>query len=183
MHEGPLGHYHLLDEIGAGGMGKVYRARDERLERDVALKMLPAGTIADEQARKRFRREALAISRINHPNIATIFDFDTQAGVDFLVMELVAGATLREKIAHGPLSETELARIGAQMADALDEAHEQEVLHRDLKPGNVGLTLKGRVKLLDFGLAKSKRRAADMEDARGRRRCRPADPRWRARAA
>ena len=132
----------------------VWAARDERLERDVALKTLPAGTIADEQARKRFRREALAISRINHPNIATIFDFDTQAGVDFLVMELVAGATLQEKIAHGPLSDTELVRIATQIADALDEAHEQGVLHRDLKPGNVGLTLKGRVKLLDFGLAK-----------------------------
>lgn len=94
MLEDKLGHYPLLEKIGAAGMGQVYRARDER---DVALKTLPEGTLADEQARKRFRRKALAISRINHPNIATIFDFDTQAGIDFLVMEYIEGVTLEEK--------------------------------------------------------------------------------------
>src|SRR5512147_3107022 len=94
-----IGHYRIVEQIGAGGMGVVYRACDERLERDVALKVLPSGTLADESARKRFRKEALALSRLNHPNIATVHDFDTQEGIDFLVTELVAGLTLDEKLA------------------------------------------------------------------------------------
>ena len=103
-----LGHYRIIEKIGAGGMGIVYRARDERLDRDVALKVLPAGTLADETARKRFRKEALALSQLNHPNIATVHDFDSQQGVDFLVMELIAGVTLGEKLAAGALAETRL---------------------------------------------------------------------------
>ncbi len=149
-----LGHYRIVEKIGAGGMGEVYRAHDERLERDVALKVLPAGTLADEQARKRFRKEALALSKLNHPHIATVFDFDTQDGTDFLVMELVEGVTLSDKLAVGPLPEKEISRLGGQVAEALEEAHEQGVVHRDLKPGNIKVTPKGQVKILDFGIAK-----------------------------
>src|SRR5574342_312277 len=105
-----LGHYRILEKIGAGGMGEVYRARDEHLERDVAIKVLPAGTLADESARKRFRKEALALSRLNHPNIQTVHDFDTQGGVDFLVMEYIPGVTLSDKLSAGPLAEKEVVR-------------------------------------------------------------------------
>ena len=149
-----LSHYRIVEKIGAGGMGEVYRARDERLERDVALKVLPAGTLADEAARKRFRKEALALSKLNHPHIATVFDFDTQHGLDFLVMEYVPGPSLAETLADGALSEKEVVRLGGQIASALEEAHSQRVVHRDLKPGNIALTAKGDVKVLDFGLAK-----------------------------
>ncbi len=135
-------------------MGEVYRARDERLERDVAIKVLPTGTLTDEAARRRFRQEALALARLNHPHIATIHDFNSQDGVDFLVMERVPGSSLAEKLAAGPLSEKETLRLGAQVAAALDAAHEQRIVHRDLKPGNIVLTSHGDVKVLDFGLAK-----------------------------
>jgi len=150
----PLGHYRVVERIGAGGMGQVYRAQDQHLGRDVAIKVLPPGTLSDETARKRFRNEALTLSRLNHPNIATIHDFDTQAGVDFLVMEYVPGTTLSEKLAAGPLPEKEVARLGAQLAEGLTAAHEQAVIHRDLKPGNLRLTTDGRLKILDFGLAR-----------------------------
>ena len=149
-----LSHYRIVEKIGAGGMGEVYRAHDERLERDVALKVLPTGTLADESARKRFRKEALALSKLNHPNIATIYDFDTQDGIDFLVMEYVEGMTLSERVSKGALPEKEIARLGGQVAEALEEAHEQGIIHRDLKPANVMVTAKGRAKVLDFGLAK-----------------------------
>src|SRR5713101_6653306 len=147
-------HYIVLEKIGAGGMGKVYRAHDQHLERDVALKVLPAGFLADEAARKRFRREALALSKLNHPNIATVFDFDSQEGVDFLAMEIVEGETLTKKASGRPLPEKEVVSLGTQIAEALEEAHEHGIVHRDLKPGNVMVTPKGRVKVLDFGLAK-----------------------------
>jgi serine/threonine-protein kinase len=149
-----LTHYRVVERIGAGGMGEVYKAHDERLDRDVAVKVLPSGTLADENARKRFRKEALALSKLNHPNIATVHDFDTQEGVDFIVMELVEGASLAEKLKTGPLVEKEISALGAQIADALEEAHERGIVHRDLKPGNIAVTPKGRVKVLDFGLAK-----------------------------
>lgn len=149
-----LSHYHILEKIGAGGMGVVYRAHDERLDRDVALKVLPPGLLSDDSARRRFRKEALALSKLSHPNIATVHDFDTQEGVDFLVMELVAGMTLAEKLAGGPLPEEEAANLGKQFVAALEEAHEQGVVHRDLKPGNIKVTPKGQAKVIDFGLAK-----------------------------
>jgi eukaryotic-like serine/threonine-protein kinase len=150
-----LSHYRILEILGSGGMGVVYRARDERLDRDVALKVLSQGSLGDGIARKRLRREALLLSKLNHPHICTIFDFDSQDGVDFLVMELVSGESLAARLRRGPLSETEAHPIGIQIADALDEAHEQGIVHRDLKPGNVMITSRGTVKVLDFGLAMS----------------------------
>ena len=149
-----LGHFRIEAKLGSGGMGVVYRAHDEHLARDVAVKILPEGTLGDEAARKRFRKEALALSKLNHPNIATVHDFDTENGVDFLVMEYVEGTTLSEKLSNGPLPEEEATKLGGQVADALEEAHERGVIHRDLKPGNVMVTPKGQAKVLDFGLAK-----------------------------
>src|SRR5437660_1223595 len=149
-----LGHYTLLEEVGGGGMGRVYGAMDERLEREVAIKILPAGALADPEARKRFRKEALALSKLNHPNIATGHDFDRQEETDFLVMEHIEGATLAEKLAHGALPEKEVLRLGLQLAEGLAAAHAHGVLHRDLKPANVRVTPEGRLKILDFGLAK-----------------------------
>ncbi len=147
-------HYRVAEKIGEGGMGVVYRARDERLERDVALKVLPAGVLGDEAARQRFRKEALTLSKLNHPNIETVFDFDTQEGVDFLVIEYVAGETLARKLVSGAMPEGTVEALGAQIAGALEEAHDHRVVHRDLKPDNIMVTPKGQVKVLDFGLAK-----------------------------
>jgi eukaryotic-like serine/threonine-protein kinase len=149
-----LGHYRIVEKIGAGGMGEVYRAGDQHLARDVAIKVLPSGTLVDESARKHFHKEALILSQLNHPNIATIHDFDTQQGVDFLVMEYIPGITLSEKVAAGPLPEKDVLRLGVQLAEGLAAAHEHGVVHRDLKPGNLRVTSDGRLKILDFGLAK-----------------------------
>jgi len=120
-----LGPYEMLAPVGAGGMGEVYRARDEHLSRDVAIKVLPPGTLIDESARKRFHKEALILSQLNHPNIATIHDFDTQQGVDFLVMEYISGITLSEKVAGRPLPEQEVLRLGVQLAEGLAAAHDR----------------------------------------------------------
>ncbi len=149
-----IGPYDILAPLGAGGMGEVYRARDTRLDREVAIKILPAASRADADARARFRREALALSRLNHPNIETVYDFGEDAGVDYLVLEFVPGETLGSRLERGRVPEREAADLGAQVAEALAEAHERGVLHRDLKPGNIMVTPKGRVKVLDFGLAK-----------------------------
>jgi len=149
-----LGHYSILAKIGSGGMGVVYRARDEHLDREVAIKVLDPGTVADEGARKHLRKEALALSKLNHPNVATIHDFDTHQGVDFLVMEYIPGITLSDKLAARSLPESEVLRLGIQLAEGLSAAHERGVVHRDLKPGNLRLTDDGRLKILDFGLAK-----------------------------
>jgi eukaryotic-like serine/threonine-protein kinase len=152
-----LGHYLVVEKVGAGGMGEVYRARDQHLARDVAIKVLPPGTLADASARKHFHKEALILSQLNHPNVATIYDFDTQQGVDFLVMEYIPGITLNERVASGPLPEKDVLRLGVQLAEGLAAAHEHGVVHRDLKPGNLRLTGDGRLKILDFGLAKLRR--------------------------
>jgi serine/threonine protein kinase/Flp pilus assembly protein TadD len=149
-----FGHYTILEKIGAGGMGHVYRARDLRLERDVAVKVLPPGSLPDASARKRFRQEALALSKLNHPNIATVHDFDTQGDVDFIVMEYITGRTLTQVIGSVGLPEKQIANFGTQLAEGLSAAHEQGVLHRDLKPSNVLITTDGRAKICDFGLAK-----------------------------
>jgi eukaryotic-like serine/threonine-protein kinase len=160
-----LKHYRIVTKIGAGGMGEVYRARDERLEREVALKVLPAAALADKTARNRFRKEALALSKLNHPAIATIYDFDSENGVDFLAMEYVAGATLAQKVAQAPLPEKEALALAVQIAEALEEAHEHGIVHRDLKPGNIMVTPKGRVKVLDFGLARLLQPASSLASA------------------
>ena len=149
-----LGHHRILDKIGAGGMGEVYLAHDERLERDVALKVLSAGALADAAARRRFRKEALALSKLNHPNIETVHEFDTQDGIDFLVMEYIAGITLSDELAQSALPEKELLRLAGQLAEGLAAAHAQHVVHLDLKPGNLRVTPDGRLKILDFGLAR-----------------------------
>ena len=134
-------------------MGVVYRARDENLERDVALKVIASHILGDDRARRRFRKEALALSRLNHPNIEMVHEFDSIPGVDFIVMELVPGETLSDRIARDELPETEIVAIGEQIADGLAAAHEHGIIHRDIKPSNICLTPEGKVKILDFGLA------------------------------
>jgi len=149
-----FGPYAITAPLGAGGMGEVYSARDTRLERDVAIKVLPEGRAGDEQLRARFDREAKSISALNHPNICTLFDVGHQDGLLFLVMELIEGESLADRVAKGALPPDQVLRAGAQIADALDHAHRQGIVHRDLKPGNVMLTKSG-AKLLDFGLART----------------------------
>jgi eukaryotic-like serine/threonine-protein kinase len=149
-----LGHYRIIARIGAGGMGEVYRAHDEQLDRDVALKVLPVGALADEVARKQFRKEALALAKMNHPNIETVYEFSTQNGIDILAMELIPGVSLSEKLKGGPLPGKEIVYLGTQFAEGLALAHKQGIAHRDLKPANVMLTPDGRVKILDLGLAR-----------------------------
>ena len=157
-----FGHYEIQSRLGSGGMGVVYLARDLRLERHVAVKVLADGRVADERARARFRREAHALSRLNHPNIATIFDFDQQDGRDFLVMEYIDGQSLRD-VGPDPLPPAEVMRLGTQLAEALVAAHGAGVVHLDLKPGNLMLTADGRLKVLDFGIARLHR--PDTADA------------------
>ena len=149
-----LGHYQILEKIGAGGMGEVYRAQDLHLRRDVAIKVLPAGVLADDHARKRFRKEAEALSKLNHPNIQTVHDFSTEDGIDFLVTEYVPGVTLSERLVAKGLPLKEVLSFGQQMAEGLAAAHEQGIVHRDVKPSNLRITPDGRLKILDFGVAK-----------------------------
>ena len=148
-----LGRYEIESLVGAGGMGEVYRARDTRLDRVVALKVLPAELAEDASYRQRLEREARTISQLQHPHVCTLHDFDSVDGTDFLVMEHLEGGTLADRLTSGPLPVDEMLRIGAQIAEAVDAAHRQGVVHRDLKPGNVMLTSSG-VKVLDFGLAR-----------------------------
>src|SRR5215472_6285236 len=148
-----LGPYEILASLGAGGMGEVYRAKDTRLGRDVAIKILPASISADLVAKQRFEREAKTISGLNHPHICVLHDVGSQDGVDYLVMECVEGETLSKRLEKGPLPLEQVLRYGMEIAGALDKAHRGGVVHRDLKPGNVMLTGTG-AKLLDFGLAK-----------------------------
>jgi eukaryotic-like serine/threonine-protein kinase len=158
-----ISHYRILAQIGAGGMGVVYKAYDEQLEREVALKLLSPGLLADETARKRFRKEALALARLNHPNIAMVFEFGTEGGTDFLITEFIPGIALNTKLSGGPLETSEVIRLGIQLATGLAEAHAQGLIHRDLKPGNLQVTPDGRLKILDFGLAQLVPRANDND--------------------
>jgi serine/threonine protein kinase/tetratricopeptide (TPR) repeat protein len=149
-----LGHYRLVEQIGAGGMGEVFRAHDEHLDRHVAIKLLPLETTADEQTRKRFRQEAIALSRLAHANVAVVHDFATEDGIDYLVTELIPGEDMGGRLHGRPLPEKEVLRLGLQLAEGLSAAHEQGVVHRDLKPTNLRITPEGQLKILDFGLAK-----------------------------
>ena len=149
-----LGPYEIIAPLGAGGMGEVYRALDTRLDRTIAIKILPSHLSDDAMRRQRFEREAKAVSSLNHPHICTLYDIGRQDGVDFIVMEYVEGATLGARLEKGPLPTAEVLEYGIQLASALDKAHRNGVTHRDLKPGNIMLTKSG-TKLLDFGLAKA----------------------------
>jgi pimeloyl-ACP methyl ester carboxylesterase len=151
-----LGPYEVLAPVGSGGMGEVYRARDTRLGRDVAVKVLTSLMSENSEARARFEREARVVSALNHPHICVVHDLGREAGIDYLVMELIDGESLAQRIARGPLPIADVLRIGAEIADALDRAHRAGVVHRDLKPGNVMLSKSG-AKLMDFGLARESR--------------------------
>ncbi len=148
-----LGPYEILAPIGAGGMGEVYKARDTRLDRTVAIKVLPEHLAASPEFKARFEREAKAISQLNHPNICTLYDIGEQDGVGYLVMEYIEGETLAERLKRGALTLSEALEYGIQILDGLETAHRAGIVHRDLKPANVMLTKSG-VKLLDFGLAR-----------------------------
>lgn len=156
-----VSHYRIVEKIGVGGMGEVYRAHDEELNRDVALKFLPAGALPDETIRKRFRKEALALAKLNHPNVATIHEFVTQDGIDFLVMECVPGRSLAQELTGTAIPEKRLIALASQVAQALQEAHDRGVVHRDLKPANIMITPRGLAKVLDFGLADQLRSASE----------------------
>src|SRR6201997_964851 len=154
-----LGPYQILSAIGAGGMGEVYRARDTRLERIVAVKILPDHLSDRAELRERFEREARTIASLNHPHICTLHDIGHKDGIDFLVMEYLEGETLADRLKKGPLPLDQVLQYAVEIADALDKAHRKGITHRDLKPGNIMLTKSG-TKLLDFGLAKLRQDAA-----------------------
>jgi serine/threonine protein kinase len=150
-----LGPYAIQSPLGAGGMGEVYRAKDTRLDRTVAIKVLPAHLSTDPELKQRLEREAKAISALQHAHICTLYDIGTQGGMEFLVMEYLEGQTLAERLQNGPLPVDQVLKVGAEIAQALEKAHQQGITHRDLKPANIMLTKAG-AKLMDFGLAKPK---------------------------
>jgi eukaryotic-like serine/threonine-protein kinase len=148
-----LGPYEIVSALGAGGMGEVYRARDTRLDRTVAIKILPGDLSSNLEAKQRFEREGRAISSLNHPNICTLYDIGQQDGIDYLVMEFLEGQTLADRLVKGPLPLDQLLKCGIEICEGLEKAHKTGVVHRNLKPGNIMLTKSG-AKLRDFGLAK-----------------------------
>ncbi|MCI0617801.1 serine/threonine protein kinase, partial [bacterium] len=154
-----LGPYEILTLLGSGGMGEVYRAKDTRLDRIVAIKVLSSHLSSNVDLKARFEREARTVSSLSHPHICSLYDIGEQDGVSYLVMEFLEGQTLAERLTKGALPMEQLLRYGIQIADALDRAHKAGIIHRDLKPGNIMLTKSG-VKLLDFGLAKLQNTAA-----------------------
>src|SRR5215469_16753801 len=156
-----LGPYEILSAVGAGGMGEVYRARDTRLDRTVAIKVLPAHLADKPELRERFEREAKTIASLNHPHICTLHDIGHQDGIDYLVLEYLEGETLAERLKKGPLPIEQVLKYAIEISDALDKAHRKGITHRDLKPGNILLTKSG-AKLLDFGLAKLKQEATPV---------------------
>jgi serine/threonine-protein kinase len=165
QHGDRLGPYEVLDALGAGGMGEVYRARDTKLRRDVAIKVLPPSVARDPDRLQRFEREAHLLASLNHPHIAAIYGVEESAGIVALVLELVEGVTLADRVAAGPLPVDEALAIARQIAEALESAHERGIIHRDLKPANVKLTPDGTVKVLDFGLAKVEASAANLSES------------------
>src|SRR6516164_8250004 len=150
-----LGSHEITALLGKGGMGEVYRARDLKLKREVAIKILPEEFSRDSDRISRFQREAEVLASLNHPNIAGIYDLAEASGTRFLVLELVEGETLADRIARGPIPVREALKIAIQICEALEAAHERGIIHRDLKPANIKLTPDGKVKVLDFGLAKA----------------------------
>src|SRR5215475_9152401 len=149
-----LGSYEVIEKLGEGGMGEVWRARDARLNRSVALKVLPTGMADDPTRRQRFEQEARALAALNHPNVVAVYDVGQADGQAYLVSELVDGESLRKMIERGPVSGRKLIDISVQAAEGIAAAHSLGIIHRDLKPENIMLTRDGRVKVLDFGLAK-----------------------------
>ena len=162
-----LSHYRILGSLGAGGMGVVYLAEDQRLGRKVALKFLPADSVRDQQALDRFRLEARTASSLSHPGICALYDIGVHEDAPYIVMELLKGETLRERVARGPLKIADVLDIGIQLADALEAAHAQGIVHRDIKPANIWVGEKLRVKILDFGLAKLAREHALLSTGAG----------------
>ena len=158
-----ISHYRLLAELGRGGMGVVYKARDTHLDRFAAIKVLPHERVADSERQRRFVQEAKAASALNHPNIVHVYDIDRESGVDFMAMEYVEGKTLHDLIQPRVLKITEILYYAAQVADALAAAHRAGIVHRDIKPSNIMVTEKGFVKILDFGLAKLTEEADDHD--------------------